>query len=1040
MTLFTESAATILSPVDESGNPRPVPLGSLQRWGTEVERSIDAFVSISPHVYDTRANLLADLQPSESSIAWVIADPTIENNGIYRKIGASGSGSWNRVGDLPYSFIRASNIGSGTANAIQATTSIPVPSADSGALITFNITTSNTGSPVTVSFNGGEPLTIKTASGNDIVPGGLVAGMEPAGYKVGSTFRLLSDQASAAIQALAQAWAEGTEPGGEGTKSAKEWAEESEGFRDGAEAARDLAAGYVNEIVSEKEVPIFATQAGMSALDLPAGMNRIHVLSQSSIFQVGAAADFVRVGGNPGHEGKFRTTDRYLPNEGEDLDDGGWWEIAEPLLCPEMFGIVDESPAAAAENTTRLEALLVAHSLLRRPIELPVGRTYYVSGPISTDDDYVHITGGGRIITDSLTNAVLRIGTGRPVSATKTLVANVRIGTKILDVGDVAGVQAGDIVRIVSNKMWYNDPRIDSDISANGFSNTQAGGTTTTAVLAASFAASASIIGKAINFASGPNAGFARTVTAYNDGAKTVTFTPALPDAVDAGVTYRFAEATKGQTTRVGRIIDGSTIETVDVMADGYFVADANPESVREQVRVDFYRPYSPVLEGFTVEGPDADANNFGVLVHRAADPVVKISVRNCRRAGAQISICHGGDVDMRMEGASDSSTGYGAQISNSAKVSMTGRGRNNRRLYDVSGTTPSDGCRIHGTIVDGGGLQEDGSAYWPLGSISNFGIGTHGPARGTIYENNQIYNVRYGIYERGRGAVVRNNTFGAGVQIPIMHSFGGRIEVYGNVVDPGIYDNISKSAERQAEVNGFGGDVTDGYAHCLLLLGANLAASQADASVAVRNNVARVKSNLVQIDRTGSVAAGFFNLSVYDNDVEFFPSNPAVAVALIGKAEGASGAGINLYAGQIGPNRMRTARENAQPLLYDPGANITLIASGQAAATLSFDHGAWSVHLANNSANWLPVPMLGRNRLLVSVSVEQTTSFHFTGWITRDSAEVIEIAAGQAEVMATAPTGSDGTNGRLQIHYGTGKLTIGNRLGAARTFNVRIW
>jgi hypothetical protein len=55
-----------------------------------------------------------------------------------------------------------------------------------------------------------------------------------AGYVAGATFRLLFDQASAAIVAaaeaeasLAEAWAEGTVPGGPGTKSAKEWAAEA---------------------------------------------------------------------------------------------------------------------------------------------------------------------------------------------------------------------------------------------------------------------------------------------------------------------------------------------------------------------------------------------------------------------------------------------------------------------------------------------------------------------------------------------------------------------------------------------------------------------------------------------------------------------------------------------------------------------------------------------------------------------------------------------------------------------------------------------
>ncbi|WP_164850776.1 hypothetical protein [Sinorhizobium meliloti] len=90
----------------------------------------------------------------------------------------------------------------GTANAIQATTSLPV---SGSALIWMNVFEANTASPVTVSFNGGTALTIKTNSGNDVAVGGLTTGMIVLGIVSGSTFRLVSDQASSAIIAQAEA-------------------------------------------------------------------------------------------------------------------------------------------------------------------------------------------------------------------------------------------------------------------------------------------------------------------------------------------------------------------------------------------------------------------------------------------------------------------------------------------------------------------------------------------------------------------------------------------------------------------------------------------------------------------------------------------------------------------------------------------------------------------------------------------------------------------------------------------------------------------
>ncbi|MBY3255587.1 hypothetical protein HFO09_07760 [Rhizobium laguerreae] len=167
-------------------------------WAAWLESFVTAIGTSGGGVYLTRAQLFADLQHAENDSAWVLQDDTVDFNGIYRKVGASGTGYWTRVADLPYSVIIAEDAGTGTANAIQATSSQPI-SATSQVWLT--VSTTNTGSPVTVSFNGGSPLTIKTNSGSNPVAGGIVGGSILIGKQEGTTFRLASDQASAAIQA-----------------------------------------------------------------------------------------------------------------------------------------------------------------------------------------------------------------------------------------------------------------------------------------------------------------------------------------------------------------------------------------------------------------------------------------------------------------------------------------------------------------------------------------------------------------------------------------------------------------------------------------------------------------------------------------------------------------------------------------------------------------------------------------------------------------------------------------------------------------------
>ncbi|MGZ2472636.1 hypothetical protein [Sinorhizobium medicae] len=200
------TAATVFRDYETDGVPSSDPhkpkKADIRQLLAGYEAVINAFLSDGGLIYTSKASLDADLAHGNHSSAWVIGDPVSANNGVYMKNGASGAGSWTRVADLPFSFIIASDAGAGTPNAIQATTSIPV---SSSALIWTNIFEDNTASPVTISFNGGTPLTIKTNSGNDVTAGGLVAGMIVMGIVSGSTFRILNDQVSSAIVAAAEA-------------------------------------------------------------------------------------------------------------------------------------------------------------------------------------------------------------------------------------------------------------------------------------------------------------------------------------------------------------------------------------------------------------------------------------------------------------------------------------------------------------------------------------------------------------------------------------------------------------------------------------------------------------------------------------------------------------------------------------------------------------------------------------------------------------------------------------------------------------------
>lgn len=194
--------------IPSSGKHKPSKK-DIRAWSTYLESLLGAVIAAGGKLYTSLAAMNADLTPEAHTPALVIGDPTVGNNGLYVKVGPAGAGSWSRVGDIPgFQFVRAENVGAGTPNAIVATSALPI---SNGVLVYLPIDETNTATPVTVSFNGTAAFTIKTASGNDPVTGGLVAGMVALGVVSGSFFRLVSDQASAAIVATAEAAAERAE-------------------------------------------------------------------------------------------------------------------------------------------------------------------------------------------------------------------------------------------------------------------------------------------------------------------------------------------------------------------------------------------------------------------------------------------------------------------------------------------------------------------------------------------------------------------------------------------------------------------------------------------------------------------------------------------------------------------------------------------------------------------------------------------------------------------------------------------------------------
>jgi len=129
--------------------------------------------------------------PYVGVMAWVMSGPEA---GIYENVGSTSTPSWERHGDIPQFLITGINAGSGTGNAIQIVTDLPVPVEDGRALIVVPIVIENTAVAPTIVINGRPPLTIVNNNGDAIGVGLLKTGMYISGFIVADKFRLINNQ------------------------------------------------------------------------------------------------------------------------------------------------------------------------------------------------------------------------------------------------------------------------------------------------------------------------------------------------------------------------------------------------------------------------------------------------------------------------------------------------------------------------------------------------------------------------------------------------------------------------------------------------------------------------------------------------------------------------------------------------------------------------------------------------------------------------------------------------------------------------------
>ncbi len=195
----------------------------VNRLGSTGRQSVDMFAQqiwarIGGPAYETLTELAADLLWDAGALGTVWGDT--EENGIYRKDGATGAGDWVWIGDLPVGAVSAARI----SEAVEAEASdrragdLALIAALSAAGLVF----ADLASGMDATADGGTFVVAET-DGDGVSIYQRVGGVAVFLTKIRPDAE------------LAKAWATGTEPGGVGTKSAREYA------ADALQVAADVA-------------------------------------------------------------------------------------------------------------------------------------------------------------------------------------------------------------------------------------------------------------------------------------------------------------------------------------------------------------------------------------------------------------------------------------------------------------------------------------------------------------------------------------------------------------------------------------------------------------------------------------------------------------------------------------------------------------------------------------------------------------------------------------------------------------------------------
>lgn len=121
---------------------------------------------------------------------------------------------------------------------------------------------------------------------------------------------------------------------------------------------------------------VSVTRSEITSKSFFASIKTIRTVGYSSIGDGGGAL-YKRVDSAPSHQGKVRSVDRFLSDGTVDNTNGGWWELCESTIKPQMFGA---DPTGTTDATTAINNAIDYMRTIGLYEPTILGNRYHVDG------------------------------------------------------------------------------------------------------------------------------------------------------------------------------------------------------------------------------------------------------------------------------------------------------------------------------------------------------------------------------------------------------------------------------------------------------------------------------------------------------------------------------------------------------------------------------------------------------------------------------------------------------------------------------------